>query len=283
MQGCILRFQYFKRLVRDPWFAFSTLLAALLFSFVLVGPWIIPYDPFDISFMPLAPPSSAHWLGVNDGGMDIWSELLSALHNTAVFGLQAGLLGTILAITAGIVSAGSGQVIDQLLMRLGDILLSIPSVMILILLAALFSPPAWLLACVLAFLAWPAPSKILRAQSLVLNNSLHVKAARNMGASSWYVWRRHILPELFPLCIITAISRVKSAMFMEASLAFLGLLSPMRKSLGSMVNHGLGYYYMDIWLNWLMPPILCLCLLIFSMTQIGVSLEKIFDPRMREF
>ena len=247
----------------------------------MAGPWLTPYDPFAISFIPLDPPSREHWLGVNDCGMDIWSELVTALRNTALFGLQAGILSAALALGTGIISACSRGVVDQALMRLGDILLAVPSVMILILLAALFRPPTWVLACVLALLAWPGPSKTIRAQTLILNNSLHVLAARNMGGSTLYVLTRHILPELFPLCVITTSSRIKSAMFMEASLAFLGLLDPMRKSLGSMINHGLDYYYMDIWVNWLMPPIMCLCLLILSLTLMGISLEKIFDPRMK--
>lgn len=277
-----MHIQYVKILRRDPWFLFAALLAGLLLVILLAGSWLSPHDPFDISFTPLERPSKEHWLGTNDGGMDIWAELLAGLRNTVSFGLVAGLAGAALAMIAGVVAACRNGLTDHVLMRLGDILLALPSIMVTLLLAALFRPPAWGLACILALLAWPGPAKTIRAQTLALQGSLHVQAARHMGGSPLYILIRHILPELFPLGVIAIISRIRSAVFMEASLAFLGLLDPMRKSLGKMIQHGLGYYYLDIWGNWLLPPLICLCLLLLSLTLMGVSLEKLFDPRMRE-
>jgi peptide/nickel transport system permease protein len=109
-----------------------------------------------------------------------------------------------------------------------------------------------------------------------------VKAAAQIGGSNWYIIRRHLMPEMFPLYLIGLAAKTRMAMFMEASLAFLGLFDPSRKSLGTMIAYAVKYYYMDIWWNWLLPPIVCLSLLIMAVTFLAISLEKVLDPRLKE-
>ena len=167
-------------------------------------------------------------------------------------------------------------------MRAADILLAIPAVMILILIAALFRPSPEALALILSLFCWPTTAKGIRAQALRGENRLHVQAARQMGGSGGYIIVRHLLPELFPLYLIGFATKARMAMFMEASLAFLGLFDPSRKSLGIMISYALKYYYLDIWWNWLLPPIFCLTLLIMTVTFLAVGLEKVFDPRLKE-
>jgi peptide/nickel transport system permease protein len=232
--------------------------------------------------MPLSPPTASHWLGVNDGGMDIMSELFYGLRNTVCFGLVAGTTGLIIGAAIGLIAAWFGGWIDQILMRLADVVLAVPAVMILILLAAFFRLSPMILALTLAMLFWPTTAKGIRSQALALKNSLHIKAARQMGGSSFYIICRHLVPELFPLYLISFVTKTRMAVFMEASLAFLGLFDPSRKSLGIMISYGLKYYYLDVWLNWLMPPILLLSVLIMTATFLSISLEKVFDPRLKE-
>ena len=271
-----------QRLLGDSWFLVGGALLVLLTATAVLGPVLAPYDPHDISFMPLSPPSGEHWLGINDGGMDILSELLFGLRNTVVFGLFAGITGLLLGVAVGLAAAWFGGLVDQALMRTADIVLAIPAVMVLILLAAFLRPSPLVLALTLAVMSWPTTAKGVRAQALVLKNSLHIKAARRMGGSSFYIIVRHLTPELFPLYLISLAAKTRMAMFMEASLAFLGLFDPSRKSLGIMISYALKYYYLDIWTNWLLPPILGLTLLIMSFTFLAVSLERVFDPRLKE-
>ncbi|MDF1615103.1 ABC transporter permease [Desulfurivibrio dismutans] len=272
----------FNRIRRDPWLTVGLLLLLLLAGLSLLGPLLTPHDPHDMSFMPLSTPSAQHWLGVNDGGMDIYSELVHSLRNTLWFGLLAGVCGLLLGATGGLAAAWYGGWLDQLLMRLADIILALPAILVLILLAAFFRPdPAWL-ALTLAALAWPNSAKVIRAQALGLKNQLHLQAARRMGASVGYLLRRHLLPELFPLYLVALAAKIRMAVFMEATLAFLGLFDPARKSLGMMISYALKYYYLEIWPYWLLPPIICLTLLIMGATFLAVSLEKFFDPRLRE-
>jgi len=271
-----------RQLLGDPWFISGLVLLAIVAAAALLGPLWVAFDPHDISFMPLSPPSVEHWLGINDGGMDILAELLSGLRNTLVFGLTAGTAGLVVGVLAGLFAAWKGGWVDGLLMRLADVILAVPAVMVLILLAALFRPFPLLLALTLAMLAWPTTAKAVRAQALVLKNSLHILAAQHMGASGGYIVLRHLIPELFPLYLISFAAKTRMAMFMEASLAFLGLFDPTRKSLGIMISYSLKYYYLDIWWNWLLPPILCLSLLIMTATFLAVGMERVFDPRLKE-
>jgi peptide/nickel transport system permease protein len=180
-----------------------------------------------------------------------------------------------------LVCAWFGGATDNVLMRFSDVLLAVPSVMVLILTAAFFRPTPFALGLLLAAMAWPTTAKAIRAQALVIKQSLHVQAARQMGASGLYIIGRHMMPELFPLYLIGFAAKARMAMFMEASLSFLGLFDPSRKSLGMMINYALKYYYLDIWWNWIIPPIVCLTLLIMTVTFLAVSLEKVFDPRLK--
>jgi peptide/nickel transport system permease protein len=270
-----------QELFKDLWFVIGLGLAVFLGVAALAGPALAPYNPWDMSFPPLSFPSSQHLLGVNEGGNDIFSELLFGLRNTVMFGLLTGLLTLALGIAFGLSAAWFGGLVDHALMRLADILLAIPAVMILILTAALFRPTPLTLVIILAAMDWPTIAKALRAQTLTLRESLHVKAAVQMGAGSWYIITRHLLPELFPLYLIGFAAKARMAMFMEASLSYLGLFDPTRKSLGLMIRNALQYYYLDIWWNWLAPPIICLSLLIMTVTFLAISLEKVFDPRLK--
>ncbi len=256
---------------------------ALVVAFLIVAaPWLTVHDPYDMRFQPLSPPSFENWLGVNDGGMDIFSELLLGIRNTVAFGLLTGVTALMIGVIIGLTCAWFGGLTDNVLMRLSDILLAVPSIMVLILVATFFRPSPVMLGLLLAAMAWPTTAKAVRAQALVIRKSMHIQAARQMGASGVYIIGRHMMPELFPLYLIGFAAKARMAMFMEASLSFLGLFDPSRKSLGMMINYALKYYYLDIWWNWLIPPVLCLTLLIMTVTFLAVSLEKVFDPRLRE-
>jgi peptide/nickel transport system permease protein len=270
-----------RELTADPWFVTGAALALLVVLLMTAAPWLAVHDPHDMNFQPLSPPSSEHWLGVNDGGMDIFSELLLGIRNTVAFGLITGITALAIGVFMGLVCAWFGGATDNVLMRFSDVLLAVPSVMVLILTAAFFRPTPFALGLLLAAMAWPTTAKAIRAQALVIKQSLHVQAARQMGASGLYIIGRHMMPELFPLYLIGFAAKARMAMFMEASLSFLGLFDPSRKSLGMMINYALKYYYLDIWWNWIIPPIVCLTLLIMTVTFLAVSLEKVFDPRLK--
>ncbi len=257
-------------------------LLALLLAAALLAPWLSPYDPQAMPFVPLSLPDGSHWLGVNDAGMDLFAELLYGLRNSLAFGLVGGFAALALGVAVGLMTAWYGGAVDAVGMRLADVLLAIPLVMPLLLLAVLAPPSPLLLALLLALLSWPSTARAIRAQALSLCNRPHVAAARQMGGSIFYILGRHLLPELAPLFLAGLAGKIRMALAMEVSLAFLGLFEPGRKSLGQTLRDGIQYYYLDIWWHWLLPPLLCLSLLILSLTLLAVGCEALFDSRLRE-
>ncbi|MCI5162833.1 MAG: ABC transporter permease [Candidatus Electrothrix sp. AX5] len=271
-----------KKMLRDPWLLTGGILFFFFATASIFGSAICPHDPSAMEFTPLSSPCAVHPLGVNDCGQDIFAGLICAVRNTVLFGLTCAAVSLCIGVLIGLTAGWFGGIIDMLLMRLADVLLAVPAIMVLILISALFQPPPLTLAVILALLIWPTISKAIRAQTLIVRESPHVRAAVQMGASNSYIIFRHLLPELFPLYLIGFSGKCRMAMFMEASLAFMGLIDPGRKSLGMMIHYALKYYYLDVWWNWLLPPVLCLSLLIMTVTFIVISLEKMLDPRLRE-
>lgn len=268
-------------LARDRWFISGALLASFLALISLAGPHLVEFDPQEMSFEPFARPSWEHPLGVNDAGQDILSELVYAMRNSLGFGALVGALGLALGVGLGLLAGWLGGLPGRIIMSSADVFMAIPSVMVLILMAALLRPSPMLLALVLVGLSWPTTAKAVRAQSLSLRGQLHVVASAHMGGSSLYVIWRHLVPEMFPLYLIGFVAKARMAIFMEASLAFLGLFDPGRKSLGAMIHYALRYYYMDVWWNWLAPAVACLSLSIMAAGFLAISLEKVLDPRLR--
>ncbi len=268
-------------LAKDKWFVSGAFLASFLTLISLVGPHAVSFHPQDMSFQPFARPSWEHPLGVNDAGQDILSELVHAVRNSLGFGTLVGALGLVLGVGLGLVAGWLGGLPGRIIMSSADVFMAIPSVMVLILMAALLMPSPTVLALVLVGLSWPTTAKAVRAQSLSLKTQLHVRASTHMGGSALYVIWRHLVPEMFPLYLIGLVAKARMAIFMEASLAFLGLFDPGRKSLGAMIHYALRYYYMEVWWNWLAPAVACLSLSIMAAGFMAISLEKVLDPRLR--
>jgi len=271
-----------NELKNDRFFLPGFIMLAFWIIISAAGPFILSANPWDMSFRPFALPSAEHLLGINDGGQDIFSELIYAVRNSVLFGFLAGSTALVIGVIAGASSALVGGIYDAVVTKICDIILAVPLIMILIMVAAFLQPHPAVLALILGSLVWPTIARSIRAQTLALKQQLYVRAAAQMGGGYAYVLRRHILPEIFPLFIIGFAARMRMAIFMEASLAFLGLMDPSHKSLGLMINYALRFYYEDVWWNWIMPPILCLSLIIISVTFVATGMERIFDPKQDE-
>lgn len=253
------------RLIRSP----SNAVAILLLTLLLGLPWLdavlnlLP-DPFDISFETFEGPSVSHPLGTSDGGTDILSELSAGLRRSCAFGLLTAASGTALAFFAGLLGAALPRCPRRLVERTADVILAVPPVLPLIALSAAAMPPAWINALILAALLWAPPSKFILTAALTEADSGWVAASRRFGAGPLLVMRRHLLPAVAPLVPVVALSIFRRAVFTEAALGFLGLSDPAVRTLGGMIAKTLQFYYLpDVWLRWLLPPVLCLSALMF--------------------
>ncbi|MEA1907178.1 MAG: ABC transporter permease [Euryarchaeota archaeon] len=276
-----MHIKQFKEFSKDKLGVSGLLLLLLLLMTAILAPIIAPHDPWDYSAQSLQPPSKEHLLGTNDCGHDIFSELLWALRTSISFGISVAAITCTIGVVLGVSAALIGGMYDMIVMRVADALLAIPTILIMILIAAYFKPSTAVMVIALSLVLWPTVARGMRAQTLSLKTKLHVKAAQNMGAPTSYIMRRHILPEIFPLYAMGFVTKARIAVFMEAGLSFLGIFDPSTKSLGIMMSYALQYYKYDIWFNWLLPPVFALSLIIISLGLISYAVEEIFDPRLR--
>jgi peptide/nickel transport system permease protein len=261
--------------------------AAILGIFLLVAlaaPLLAPYDPHTFSGRPLERPSAAHPLGTNDAGQDILSELIYGVRVSLAVGLGAALATVALGLLVGAVAGYVGGLLDTLLMRLVDVMLTLPRLPLLILLAAFLGSGLVQTVAIISLLFWPATARAIRAQVQSARQRGYVKMARNFGGGAGYILRRHILPAIAPLIAFGLVAAAGRAVAMEAGLAFLGLGDPTAKSWGLMMRFALnlpGLLLTDRWLWWLLPPGLCITLLILALTYLGMGLERRLHPGLR--
>ncbi|MCL7452149.1 MAG: ABC transporter permease [Anaerolineae bacterium] len=265
----------------------TTLGAVVVVLFALVAlaaPLLAPYDPHAFSGQPLERPSPAHPLGTNDAGQDILSELLYGARISLAAGLGAALGTVALGLLVGAIAGYAGGPLDLLLMRLVDVMLTLPRLPFLILLAAFLGSGLVQTMTIISLLFWPATARVIRAQVQSQRQRGYVRMARNFGAGTGYVLRRHILPSIAPLIAFGLVAAAGRAVAMEAGLAFLGLGDPTAKSWGLMMRFALnlpGLLLTDRWLWWLLPPGLCITLLILALSYLGMGLEERWQPRLR--
>ena len=256
-------------------------LLALVAFLAVAGP-LISQDPTLETENVLRAPSSGHLLGTNEVGQDVWARLASGAKTSIFMALGVGFLSTILGALIGITAGLAGGLLERTAMRTADVLLVIPSIVLLILLSAYIEPGVAGLIVLISVLHWPAGARVLRSQTLTLKNRPHVHASRTFGAGMGHIIRRHILPDLGPLLVVSFIHRARTGVFMEAGLAFIGITAPGVVSWGTMIRNALSFYYTPAWSWWLLPPGLCLSLLILGLLLLGHSLEKVMDPRLKD-
>jgi peptide/nickel transport system permease protein len=235
--------------------------------------------------MPLERPGPQHPLGTNDAGQYILSELIYGVRMSLSVAIGAAMGTMSLSLLIGGAAGYAGGWLDSLLMRLVDVMMTLPRLPLLILLSAFLDAGLIETIVILSLLFWPAKARVIRAQVQSLRQRGYVKMARSFGGGSFYIFRRHILPQIGPLVAFGLIAAAGQAAAMEAGLAFLGLGDPTVKSWGLMMRFALnlpGLLLTDRWLWWLLPTGLCVTLLILALTFIGTGLERHWMPRLAQ-
>ena len=254
-------------------------LLAVFAPLITVHPYDLPSGP------PLMAPGEGHLLGTDDLGIDIWAQLCRGAKISIIVGLGTALLAGLGGGLIGIISGYVGGILDKIIMRLIDIMLVIPDFPVMILLAAFLGPSLTNIIIVLALFSWVSSARIARSQILMLKEKTYIKSAVLYGAGTWYLMRKHFLPEIFPLIAVQMIRLTGRAIISEAGLSFLGLGDPTSKSWGLTIHYATsfkGIYYTDFWKWWLFYPWLFLMLMVVSLAFISRDLERIADPRLRK-
>jgi peptide/nickel transport system permease protein len=255
------------------------IILVLLIGMAILAPWIAPQNPYAQNLADrLQPPSAAHWLGTDALGRDILSRLIHGSRITLFIVGTVALIAPVIGLLIGTVAGFAGGWVDQVLMRVTDIFLAFPKLILALAFVAALGPSIGNAVLALALTAWPPYARLARAETLTIRNADFIAAARLQGAGRLRLLIRHI----WPLCLSSLIVRVALDMagiiLSAAGLGFLGLgAQPPLPEWGAMISDGRGYI-LDFWWVAAMPGI-AIFLVSMAFNLLGDGLRDVLDPK----
>lgn len=260
-------------------------MAGAMLLFALVGPFLIPYDAYQQTGASFQVPNAEHWLGTNDMGQDILAELAVGARTSLFIGIATAVIATFIGGIIGVLSGYFGGWFETLMLRLIDVVLTLPFLPLMIVIAVYIGPGAFTQIFVITLVMWAGKARQIRAQTLSIKKAGPVLAAKSMGAGHFYLFRKHILPGVFPLFIPQFVAAVNAAILLESSLSFLGMSDPLMKSWGSILYYAnnRSAFLTEAWVWWIIPPGVCIVLVVLAFSFIGYYLEEKVNPRLSAY
>ncbi|MEI6876168.1 MAG: ABC transporter permease [Spirochaetota bacterium] len=272
-------------------------LAGLVFCVIVVflavfGPLIAPQDPYDLSKLNILdnrlPPGSVgfegatYLLGTDGQGRDMISAMIYGLRTSLLVGILTTILAMLIGTSLGLLAAYKGGIVDTLIMRLVDLILGFPMMLLALVLLAALGPGIDKVILALVIVQWAFYARTVRGMALSEMNREYMEAARCLALSEWRIIFRHLLINCLPPVIVVSTIKVAGAISAEATLSFLGLGVPITKpSLGLLIANGYRYLMSGSYWISIFPGIL-LMLTIFSINIVGDRLKEILNPRLQE-
>jgi peptide/nickel transport system permease protein len=254
---------------------------ALIVAAAVFAPLIAPDGPRARVGPPFEAPSISHLLGLDDGGTDMLSGLIYGARTSLLVGFGAALIATLIGGTVGVVAGYFGGVTDMLLSRVVDYFMVLPTLPLMIVVAALWSVSLAGIILIIGLVAWTWTARVLRSQVVSLRERVFVQRARSLGAGHWEILRRHILPHVAPLVIANMVLVLGAAIFFESALAFLGLGDPDAISWGNQIANAFEAAAVSEGAWWaIVPPGLCIAAVIVCCTLVGRAVEDALNPRI---
>ncbi|MBX6425963.1 MAG: ABC transporter permease [Variibacter sp.] len=265
--------------------------AALLILVAALAPWITPQNPYDLTQLSimdnmLAPGSRGfdgrlYLLGTDDQGRDMLSAIVYGLRLSLVVGIVATAIALAIGAAVGIVAAYFGGRLDSLLMRLVDIQLSFPAILIALILLAILGKGVDKVVIALVSVQWAYYARTIRSSALVERRREYIEAAQGLALPRWRIIFRHLLPNAFPPLIVVATVQVAHAIALEATLSFLGIGVPITEpSLGLLIANGYGYMLSGrYWIAFY--PGIALLVAIVAINLVGDQLRDVMNPRLK--
>lgn len=229
-----------RRLLGDNRARFGIAVVLLMSIAALAAPLIATHDPLAIDLTNfLQRPSGAHFLGTDVQGRDIWSRLVFGSRVSLTVGLISQGIALLLGVTLGLLAGYYGRWVDEVVMRLADVTLAFPTLLLLIAMVAAFQPSMGVVFATIGVVGWAGMARLVRGQVLVVRQLEYVQAIRALGARDIRVMLQHVLPNVIAPVVIAATLGVAGAIMAEAALSFLGLgVPPPTPSWGSMIADG---------------------------------------------
>ncbi|MBU0492590.1 MAG: ABC transporter permease [Chloroflexi bacterium] len=250
----------------------------------LVGPLFTEYAPYDYVGPPSEAPSPEFWFGTTIFGQDVYTQFVLGLQATFLVGLIGGGLGTLIGILVGFTAGYRGGFLDEILNMLTNIVLVIPTLAILLIVAAYLEVRGIMMESLLiGCTAWPWAARAIRAQTLSLRSRDFVDLARLSGVKSWKILFTEIAPNMMSYLLLVFILQFGGAILAAATLDFIGLGPTNAVSLGLMMNYAVmwGALIFDMWW-WFIPPGVAIMAIVGALYVMNVGLDEAFNPKLRE-
>jgi ABC-type dipeptide/oligopeptide/nickel transport system permease subunit len=267
---------------RRAWFGLGVI--SLLVLAALAADLVGHVDPTRIDITQvLRPPTGAHWLGTDAQGRDVWARLIHGTRVSLVVGIASQGVSLLLGVGLGLLAGYRGKWTDELIMRLADVTLAFPSLLLLIAMAAAFEPSLTTVCIVIGVVGWAGMARLVRGQVLVVRELEYVQAMRAVGARDLRILLRHILPNVIAPVVIAGTLGVAGAIMAEAALSFLGLgVQPPTPSWGAMIADGrdLSQLRSAPWTS--LSPGVAIGMAVLGFNLLGDALRDALDPRAQQ-
>jgi len=265
-------------------FVASVFMLLLLIGFGTLGPIVFDRtNPMKIVGLLYDPPSEAAWLGTDNFGRDIFTQLMFGTRTSLTIGLIAGLEATLIGLLIGTVAGFVGGTVEEVLMSFTNVVITIPSIVILILLSyAVQTRSVLVMGLIIGVISWPWTARAVRAQTSSLRTREHVAIARLSGAGALrqIIWE--IIPYMLSYVVMAFVLQLNSGILQEAALSMLGLGPSQSISLGTMLHWALLWESVRTGAWWaFVPPTLFLTLIAFSLLLLQSNIDEILNPRLR--
>ena len=273
-------------LLRRKAVAIALLYIAIVVVAAIFAPWLAPFDPTQQFFDGLTlegaplPPNEEFMLGTDLLGRDLLSRLIYGARTSLISGIVSNgiavIIGTLVGITAGFVRGWIGS----LLMRLTDLMMAFPALLLAIALAAILRPSLWIVALVIAMVNWVQIARVIYSETISLASKDFVAVERTIGASAKRILFSHLLPHLLPTIMVWATLGISTTVLLEATLSFLGVgVQPPMPSWGNIIFESQTYFTSAVWL--VLFPGLAIIALSLSFNLVGDALRDELDPTLK--
>lgn len=259
----------------------AAILAALL-AVAVLAPWLSPYQPGQVDLeQALQGPSAAHWLGTDEDGADLLTAILYGARVAVLVGFSTVLVCLLIGLLVGSLSGWFGGAVDEVLMRLVDLVMAFPGILLAILIIFITQQPSiWTVVLALSVTGWASYARLVRGQVLALREREFLLAARVVGASTPRILLVHVIPNVMAPVVVQATFGVASAILAEASLSFLGLGPQGTPSWGALLDQGAHYFLLTHHLATF--PGLAIMISVMGINFLGDGLRDWLDPHRME-
>ncbi|HVX30173.1 MAG TPA: ABC transporter permease [Nitrolancea sp.] len=275
------RWQMLRVLVRNRASLAGLMIIVLMIILGLAASWLAPYVPSQTHIRDkVQAPNSTYWLGTDQFGRDILSRLLYGTRISLTLSITGVALATITGTVIGSIAGFGQRWVDEVLMRIMDVLMAFPYIVLAIALIAVVGPSLQNIVLVVAFTRVPQFARLSRASVLSLKQAEYVVAARAIGLPDWRILFRHIMPNIVTPIVVLGSLSMATAILTESSLSFLGLgVQPPTASWGTMIGDGRNYVGDGFWISTV--PGIAISLTILGFNLLGDGLRDALDPRLR--